>query len=166
MIKDFNIPINEYIRRCEKQIQEWDDQEQQLLSNKELLCEKSVEYASRIILSMVTGKEDLIYGNVLNINLIPNLPSNSCVEVPCLVKKNELVPQSVAPLPMHLANLIQTNINVQQLTVEALKNKKKETVYHAAMLDPHTAGELSLDQIWKMVDELIEAHGSMLPTLS
>ena len=166
MLKDFNIPINEYIRRCEKQIQEWDDQEQQLLSNKELVCEKSVEYASRIILSMLTGKEDLIYGNVLNTNLIPNLPANSCVEVPCLVKKNELVPQSVAPLPMHLANLIQTNINVQQLTVEALKTQKKETVYHAAMLDPHTAGELSLDQIWKMVDELIEAHGSMLPTLS
>ena len=166
LLKDFNIPINEYIRRCEKQIQEWEDQEQQLLSNKELVCEKSVEYASRVILSMVTGKEDLIYGNVLNINLIPNLPSNSCVEVPCLVKKNELVPQSVAPLPMHLANLIQTNINVQQLTVEALKTQKKETVYHAAMLDPHTAGELSLDQIWKMVDELIEAHGSMLPTLS
>ena len=166
LLKDFNIPINEYIRRCEKQIQEWDDQEQQLLSNKELVCEKSVEYASRIILSMVTGKEDLIYGNVLNTNLIPNLPFNCCVEVPCLVKKNELVPQSVALLPMHLANLIQTNINVQQLTVEALKTQKKETVYHAAMLDPHTAGELSLDQIWKMVDELIEAHGSMLPTLS
>ena len=166
LLKDFNIPINEYIRRCEKQIQEWDDQEQRLLSNKELVCEKSVEYASRIILSMVTGKEDLIYGNVLNTNLIPNLPFNCCVEVPCLVKKNELVPQSVAPLPMHLANLIQTNINVQQLTVEALKTQKKETVYHAAMLDPHTAGELSLDQIWKMVDELIEAHGSMLPTLS
>ena len=166
LLKDFNIPINEYIRRCEKQIQEWDDQEQQLLSNKELVCEKSVEYASRIILSMVTGKEDLIYGNVLNTNLIPNLPTNSCVEVPCLVRKNELVPQSVPPLPMHLANLIQTNINVQQLTVEALKTQKKETVYHAAMLDPHTAGELSLDQIWKMVDELIEAHGSMLPTLS
>ena len=89
LLKDFNIPINEYIRRCEKQIQEWDDQEQQLLSNKELVCEKSVEYASRIILSMVTGKEDLIYGNVLNTNLIPNLPANSCVEVPCLVRKNE-----------------------------------------------------------------------------
>ena len=166
LLNDFNIPINEYIRRCEKQIQEWDYQEQQLLCNKKLVCEKSLEYASRIILSMVTGKEDLIYGNVMNTNLIPNLPANSCVEVPCLVKKNQLVPQSVAPLPMHLANLIQTNINVQQLTVEALKTQKKETVYHAAMLDPHTAGELSLDQIWKMVDELIEAHGSMLPTLS
>jgi len=112
---------------------------------------------------MVTGKQDLIYGNVLNQNYIPNLPTNSCVEVPCLVEKDELLPQIVAPLPMHLANLIQTNINVQQLTVEALKTQRKESIYHAAMLDPHTAGELNLDQIWKMVDELIDAHGTMLP---
>ena len=89
--------------------------------------------------------------------------SNCCVEVPCTVQKNDLTPQSVPPLPMHLANLIQTNINVQQLTVEALKTLKKESIYHAAMLDPHTAGELNLDQIWKMVDELLDAHGSMLP---
>ena len=121
-----------------------------------------MEYASRIILGMVTGSKDLIYGNVLNQNFIPNLPHNSCVEVPCIVQKNEIIPQTVTPLPMHLANLIQTNINVQQLTVEALKTQKKETIYHAAMLDPHTAAELNLDQIWKMVDELVEAHGSML----
>jgi alpha-galactosidase len=112
---------------------------------------------------MVTGSKDLIYGNVLNQNFIPNLPHNSCVEVPCIVQKNGIIPQTVAPLPMHLANLIQTNINVQQLTVEALKTQKKETIYHAAMLDPHTAAELNLDQIWKMVDELVDAHGSMLP---
>ena len=101
--------------------------------------------------------------NFLNKNFIPNLPNNCCVEVPCTVQKNDLTPQSVPPLPMHLANLIQTNINVQQLTVEALKTLKKESIYHAAMLDPHTAGELNLDQIWKMVDELLDAHGSMLP---
>ena len=164
LIQQFNIPINEYIRRCEKQIQEWDEQEKQLLNDQELKCEKSVEYAARIIYSMVTGHKDIIYGNVLNQQLIPNLPLNSCVEVPCMVQQNELVPQPVAPLPLHLTNLIQTNISVQQLTIEALKTKKKETIYHAAMLDPHTAGELNLDQIWKMVDELIEAHGSMLPT--
>ena len=164
LIQQFNIPINEYIRRCEKQIQEWDEQEKQLLNDQELKCEKSVEYAARIIYSMVTGHKDIIYGNVLNQQLIPNLPLNSCVEVPCMVQQNELVPQPVAPLPLHLTNLIQTNISVQQLTIEALKTKKKETIYHAVMLDPHTAGELNLDQIWKMVHELIEAHGSMLPT--
>ena len=163
LIRKFDIPINEYIRRCEKQILEWDKQEKDMLSNSKIDNNKSVEYASRVILSMITGKKDIIYGNVLNTNLIPNLPNNSCVEVPCVVQKDDLVPQVVPPLPIHLANLIQTNISVQQLTVEALKTRKKDSIYYAAMLDPHTAGELNLDQIWKMVDELIDAHGSMLP---
>ena len=163
LIRKFDIPINEYIRRCEKQILEWDKQEKDMLSNPKIDNNKSVEYASRVILSMITGKIDIIYGNVLNTNLIPNLPNNSCVEVPCVVQKDDLVPQVVPPLPIHLANLIQTNISVQQLTVEALKTRKKDSIYYAAMLDPHTAGELNLDQIWKMVDELIDAHGSMLP---
>ena len=163
LIRKFDIPINEYIRRCEKQILEWDKQEKDMLSNPKINKYKSVEYASRVILSMITGKKDIIYGNVLNTNLIPNLPNNSCVEVPCVVQKDDLVPQVVPPLPIHLANLIQTNISVQQLTVEALKTRKKDSIYYAAMLDPHTAGELNLDQIWKMVDELIDAHGSMLP---
>ena len=163
LIRKFDIPINEYIRRCEKQILEWDKQEKDMLSNPKIDNNKSVEYASRVILSMITGKKDIIYGNVLNTNLIPNLPNNSCVEVPCVVQEDDLVPQVVPPLPIHLANLIQTNISVQQLTVEALKTRKKDSIYYAAMLDPHTAGELNLDQIWKMVDELIDAHGSMLP---
>ena len=163
LIRKFDIPINEYIRRCEKQILEWDKQEKDMLSNPKININKSVEYASRVILSMITGKKDIIYGNVLNTYLIPNLPNNSCVEVPCVVQKDDLVPQVVPPLPIHLANLIQTNISVQQLTVEALKTRKKDSIYYAAMLDPHTAGELNLDQIWKMVDELIDAHGSMLP---
>ena len=163
LIRKFDIPINEYIRRCEKQILEWDKQEKDMLSNPKIDNNKSVEYASRVILSMTTGKKDIIYGNVLNTNFIPNLPNNSCVEVPCVVQKDDLVPQVVPPLPIHLANLIQTNISVQQLTVEALKTRKKDSIYYAAMLDPHTAGELNLDQIWKMVDELIDAHGSMLP---
>ena len=100
-IKSFrvDIPINEYIRRCEKQIVDWEDQEKELLNNSQLEHTKSVEYASRIILGMVTGSKDLIYGNVLNQNFIPNLPHNSCVEVPCIVQKNEIIPQTVTPLP-------------------------------------------------------------------
>ena len=125
LIRKFDIPINEYIRRCEKQILEWDKQEKDMLSNPKIDNNKSVEYASRVILSMITGKKDIIYGNVLNTNLIPNLPNNSCVEVPCVVQEDDLVPQVVPPLPIHLANLIQTNISVQQLTVEALKTRKK-----------------------------------------
>ena len=166
LLKEFNIPINEYIRRCESQIADWDVQEKELLANNDLVCEKSVEYAARIITSMVTGEEDVIYGNVANNGLIPDLPANSCVEVPCVTSLGKLTPQAVPALPLHLNRLIQTNISVQQLTVEALVTGKKEPIYHAAMLDPHTAAELSLDQIWHMVDDLLEAHEGWIPKFS
>ena len=166
LLGEFNIPINEYIRRCEKQISEWDDQEKELLANQDIICEKSVEYAARIITSMVTGEEDVIYGNVANNGLIPNLPENSCVEVPCVTSLGKLTPQKVPELPLHLSRLMQTNISVQQLTVEALVTGKKDAIYHAAMLDPHTAAELSLDQIWHMVDDLLEAHEGWIPKFS
>ena len=163
LLYEFNIPINEYIRRCEKQIAEWDEQEQDLLAHNDIICEKSVEYAARIITSMVSGEEDVIYGNVMNHGYMPDLPTNSCVEVPCVTSLGKLTPQSVPALPLHLNRLIQTNISVQQLTVEALLTGKKEPIYHAAMLDPHTAAELSLDQIWHMVDDLLEAHQGWIP---
>ena len=166
LLKEFNIPINEYIRRCESQIKDWDAQEAELLANNDLVCEKSVEYAARIITSMVSGEEDVIYGNVINNGLIPDLPANSCVEVPCVTSLNKLTPQKVPALPLHLNRLIQTNISVQQLTVEALVTGKKDPIYHAAMLDPHTAAELSLDQIWHMVDDLLEAHEGWIPKFS
>lgn len=166
LIKKFDIPINEYIRRCEKQLAEWDAQEADLLADTKPLCEKSVEYAARIISSIVTGTPDVIYGNVLNRNLIGNLPENACVEVPCDVNGAGLTPRQVDDLPAHLAGLIQTNITVQQLTVDAIVTGRKEAVYHAAMLDPHTSAELNLDQIWHMVDELLEAHEGWIPALS
>ena len=163
LIEKFNIPINEYIRRCENQIAEWDQQEQDLLSDAPMVCEKSVEYAARIITAIETDTPDVIYGNVLNTQLINNLPANSCVEVPCDVTGKGLTPRAVPDLPMQLAAIMQSNINVQQLTVEALLTGRKEPIYHAAMMDPHTAAELNLDQIWHMVDDLIEAHQGWLP---
>ena len=166
LIQKFDIPVNEYIRRCEKQLAEWDAQEAELLADTKPLCEKSVEYAARIISSIVTGTPDVIYGNVLNRNLIGNLPANACVEVPCDVNGSGLTPRQVDDLPAHLAGLIQTNITVQQLTVDAIVSGRREAVYHAAMLDPHTSAELNLDQIWHMVDELLEAHEGWIPPLS
>ena len=163
LIEKFNIPINEYIRRCENQIADWDQQEQDLLSDAPMVCEKSVEYAARIITAIETDTPDVIYGNVLNNKLINNLPDNSCVEVPCDVTGKGLTPRVVPDLPMHLAAIMQSNINVQQLTVEALLTGRKEPIYHAAMMDPHTAAELNLDQIWHMVDDLIDAHQGWLP---
>ena len=166
LIQKFDIPINEYIRRCEKQLAEWDVQEADLLADTKPLCEKSVEYAARIISSVVTGTPDVIYGNVLNRNLIGNLPENACVEVPCDVGRSGLTPRRVDDLPAHLAGLIQTNITVQQLTVDAIVTGRREAVYHAAMLDPHTSAELNLDQIWHMVDELLDAHQGWIPALT
>ena len=165
LIEKFDIPINEYIRRCEQYIEDWDVQEKALLEDTDMVCEQSLEYAARIVTSMVTGKEDIIYGNVLNASYIDNLPQNACVEVPCQLGSDSLKPQKVGALPLHLTGLMTTNISVQQLTVEALMTGKKEHVYHAAMLDPHTGAELNLDQIWSMVDELLEAHKGWIPEL-
>ena len=114
---------------------------------------------------MEKGREVTINGNVANIGLIDNLPENICVEVTCLINTKGIQPIKVGSIPPHLAALMMTNINVQQLTVEAVLSGKKEYVYHAAMLDPHTAAELSVDEIWNLVDDLLEAHGGMIPKL-
>jgi alpha-galactosidase len=124
----------------------------------------SHEYGSFIIHSMETGIPRVIYGNVMNTGLIDNLPAECCVEVPVLVDKSGLQPTKIGSLPPQLVALMQTNINVQALTVEAALTGKREHIYHAAMMDPHTAAELDLEQIYALVDDLIEAHGDMLPT--
>ena len=126
----------------------------------------SNEYAARIMQAVVSNAPYRFNGNVINTGLLPNLPAGCCVEVPCLVDKNGVQPTRVGALPPHLAALIQTNVNVQALTVEAALTGKREHVYHAAMLDPHTAAELDLDQVWHLVDDLIEAHGELIPPLT
>jgi len=165
LIEQYEIPLDEYIRRCEDQLAEWESEKAALERGEldEVRHERSHEYGSLIIDSMETGEPRIVYGNVANRGLIDNLPQGCCVEVPCLVDKNGLQPTKIGALPPHLAALMQTNINVQALVVEAALSGKRDHIYHAAMLDPHTAAELSLDQIWSLVDELIEAHGDMLP---
>ena len=164
LIERFNIPLDEYITRCEKQIEDWQKLRKKLEDpRRKLRVAASGEYGSLIIHSMETGSPRVIYGNVPNHGLIDNLPQDCCVEVPCLVDKNGVQPTKIGSLPPHLAALMQTNINVQGLTVEAALSGKREHIYHAAMLDPHTAAELDLDQIWSLVDDLIEAHGEWLP---
>jgi alpha-galactosidase len=165
LIEQYEIPIDEYIRRCEDQIAEWEAEKAGLERGEldEQRYERSQEYGSLIIHSMETGEPRVVYGNVANHGLIDNLQVGCCVEVPCLVDKNGLQPSKIGTLPPQLAALMQTNVNVQSLVVEAALTGKREHIYHAAMLDPHTASELSLDQIWSLVDELIEAHGDMLP---
>lgn len=165
LLEQYEIPLDEYIERCELQIAGW-EQAKTMLENgtlNEITHERSHEYGALIIHSMETGTPRVVYGNVSNTGLIDNLPQGCCVEVPCLVDKSGLQPTKIGALPPHLAALNQTNVNVQALVVEAALTGKREHIYHAAMLDPHTAAELSLDQIWSLVDELIEAHGEMLP---
>ena len=164
LIEKYNIPLDEYITRCEKQIAGWARLRKKLENPKSRVSVmRSNEYGSGIIHSQETGIPRVIYGNVPNTGLIDNLPEGCCVEVPCLVDKNGVQPTHIGELPLHLAALMQTNINVQTLTVEAALTGKREYIYYAAMLDPHTAAELDLDQIYALVDELIEAHGEWLP---
>ncbi len=166
LIEEFNIPLDEYPRRCERQIARWDTMRSDYEGAAPIEHTRSHEYASRIILGKETNQPQVIHGNVPNRGLIDNLPEGCCVEVVCLVDGNGLQPTAFGSLPIHLAAMMQTNINVQELTVEAAITGKREHIYHAAMLDPHTAAELSLDQIWHLVDDLIDAHGEYLPTYS
>lgn len=164
LIERYNIPLDEYIRRCEAQIAGWESLRHELEDeNRPITHERSHEYGSAIIHSIETNTPRVVYGNVENTALIDNLPQGCCVEVPCLVDANGIQPVRVGALPPQLAALMQSNINVQALTVEAALTGKREHIYHAAMLDPHTAAELDLDQIWALVDDLIAAHGDWLP---
>ena len=133
-----------------------------ILNNGEITHERSREYASHIMEAVVTGVPYKIGGNVLNRGLIENLPSDACVEVPCMVDYNGINPCRVGRLPVQLAAMNMTNINPQLLTIEAAATRRKEYIYQAAMLDPHTAAELSIDDIVKMCDELIDAHGDYM----
>ncbi|MFN8446479.1 MAG: alpha-glucosidase/alpha-galactosidase [Caldilineaceae bacterium] len=164
LIEEFNIPLDEYIRRCEVQLAMWNKMKQAFEDPAmEMHHERSHEYGSLIVHSLETGTPRVVYGNMPNYGIIDNLPHGCCVEVPTLVDKNGLQPTKIGKIPPQLAAMMQTNINVQSLAVEAALTRKREYVYHAAMMDPHTAAELSLDQIWHLVDDLIEAHGDYLP---
>jgi len=163
LIEKFNIPLDEYPRRCVSQIANWERQYKELTESTTLKHNRSGEYASYIIEAMVTNKPLKIGGNVQNNGLITNLPAEANVEVPCLIDGAGVLGCAVGALPVQLAAMNMTHINVHLIAIEAAVTKKREHVYHAAMLDPHTAAELSLDDIVKMCDELIDAHGDWLP---
>jgi alpha-galactosidase len=166
LISAFNIPLDEYPRRCVDQVAGWEAERARLEGGGALEVERSFEYASTIIRSIETGKPRVIYGNVPNHGLIDDLPAGCTVEVPCLVDGNGVQPTAIGALPPQLAALIRTNVNVQELTVEAALTGRREHVYHAAMLDPHTAAELDLDQIHALVDALLDEHGDWVPALT
>ncbi len=162
LIDQFNVPLDEYPRRCEAQLAEWEGLRASLEHGSAVTVERSDEYGARIVRALETGEPFTFNGNVMNEGLIENLP-HCCVEVPCVADARGITPQPVGPLPPQLAALMQTNANVQGLTVEAALTGEREHVYHAAMLDPHTAAELSLGEIHELVDLLLEAHGELVP---
>ncbi len=164
LIERYNIPLDEYPRRCVNQIAGWAKERDELKTGKHLDHQRTKEYASYIMESIVTNTPYEIGGNVLNKGgLIENLPQDACVEVPCLVNGMGVHPCHVGRLPVQCAAMNMTNINVQLLTIEAAVTRRKEHIYQAAMLDPHTGSELDMDTIVRMVDDLIDAHGSWLP---
>ena len=164
LIDKYNIPLDEYPRRCINQIEGWKKEYEELKQCGVKKHTRSIEYASHIMESIVTGNPYEIGGNVLNKgHLITNLPENACVEVPCLVNGKGIHPCYVGEIPVQCAAMNMTNINVQLLTIEAAVTGKKDHIYQAAMLDPLTASELDIDTIKKMVDDLITAHGDYLP---
>lgn len=167
LIERFRVPLDEYIRRCESIERTWHATREKMLADEQLTVHQSVEYGSEIIHSVVTGRERVIYGNVLNHGLIDNLPYGCCVEVPCLVDRNGVQPTRIGSLPPQLAAICQTNVNVQSLIVAAALEGRRDYAYQAAMLDPHTAAELTLDEIWALCDDLFAAHEAdgMLPAM-
>ena len=164
LIAEFNIPLDEYPRRCEQQIAQWEGLRASLSDGGSVTASRSDEYAAGIVHALETGGSFAFNGNVMNEGLIDNLPY-CCVEVPCLVEEGGIAPQPVGSLPPQLAALIQTNVNVQGLTVEAALTGRRDYVDHAAMLDPHTAAELPLAEIHELVEALLEAHGTWVPAL-
>ena len=165
LLEQYQVPLDEYVDRCEYSLKRWGDYANTLQEESKLETYRSNEYAGEIIRAVVTGDAVVINGNVPNNGLIDNLPAEACVEVPCLIDRSGISPTKIGKLPPQLAAMMQTNINVQELTVEAIATGKKESVYHAAMMDPHTAAELSLDDIWKLTDDMLAAHGDMIPAL-
>ncbi len=162
LIERYNIPLDEYPRRCINQIENWKKDREKYMHD-DVTHTRTTEYASYIMEAIVTDIPYKIGGNVINNVLIPNLPAEACVEVACLVNKNGIQPCAQKPLPLQLAAMNSAMIGVQLLTIEAAVTQKKETIYQAAMLDPHTSSELSIDEIIRLCDDLIEAHGSYLP---
>jgi alpha-galactosidase len=165
LIDEFNIPLDEYPRRCIEQIKEWKERSADHVSNPAITHKRTTEFGSYIMEAIETNKPTRIHGNVMNDMLITNLPAKACVEVPCLVDGNGVQGCRVGDLPEQCAAINRTNVNVQILTMEAALTRKKDLVYQAAMLDPHTAAELTIDEIVNLCDDLFEAHGEMIPEM-
>ena len=162
-IERLRIPVDEYIRRSEENLEIYAEEKRKLAAGEPFELERSGEYASLIIHSMVTGEPRTVYGNVRNTGLIRNLPQDACVEVPCLVDKAGVQPTVIGDLPPQCAALDRTFLNVVELAVRGALEGRRDHVLQAVLLDPNAAGTLSVAQTGAMVDELLAAHAAALP---
>jgi alpha-galactosidase len=158
LIEKFNIPLDEYPRRCVNQIAGWAKQKEEIMAGGKVEHTRSREYASYIMEAIYNNKPYKIGGNVINHGLISNLPYEACVEVPCLVDRAGIHPTYIGELPLQLAAMNSSNIYPQMLAIEAAVTGDRQKVYQAAMMDPHTGATLSTDEIVAMCDELLDAH--------
>ena len=163
LIAEFGIPLDEYPKRCVEQQADWKDQAATLKTAAGLDVPKSHEFAAEMMNAIVTGQPYTAYGNLPNTGQIPQLPLGAAVETPCLVDMNGVQPSVVTDIPPQLVALMRSQINVQELTVRALLDEEPEHLYHAAMMDPHTAAELDLRQIRSLVSDILAAHGVWIP---
>lgn len=163
LIETFGIPLDEYPKRCIEQVAEWKAQAAELAKQASVKVPKSHEFAAEMMNAIVTDRPFTAYGNLPNRGQVPQLPLGAAVETPCLVDQNGVQPSVVTDIPPQLVALMRTQVNVQELTVRALLDENPEHIYHAAMMDPHTAAELDLRQIRALVDDLLAAHGDWLP---
>jgi len=162
-LERYRVPVNEYITRCEDNLIEFERVKEALAAGEAMPLERSSEYAATIVNSMVTGEPSVVYGNVPNTGLIPELPTGTCVEVPCVVEQNGLRPTQVLDYPPQLAALNRTYANVVELTVRAVLEERPDYVRIAALLDPNTSATLTLDEVDALCDELTLAHGDLIP---
>ena len=164
LIEEFNVPLDEYPRRCVRQIESWEKQRAALVEDPDIRHQASHEFGAYIINAIETGEEYHAAGNVMNTGLIGNLPEKTCVEVDCIIDANGVTPMKVGDLPEPCAALNRTNIGTQILATEAVLERRRDHIYQAALLDPHTSAELTVDETVALCDQLIEAHGDWLPT--
>lgn len=171
LVERFNVPLDDYLRRCEEQIERWHTLRAELERGEGIEVRRSAEYGARIVNAIETDEPFRFNGNVPNSSaaggrLLADFAEEAVVEVPCVADARGITPEHVGALPPQLAGLIRTNLNVHELVVRAALDRSREHAYHAAMLDPHTAAELSLDEIRRLVDELLDAHGDLVPELT
>jgi alpha-galactosidase len=172
LVQAFKIPLDEYVRRSARNLEEFEETRRKVEAGEAFELRRSHEYAADIIHAMETGRDWSFNGNVPNSldrrtpALIPNLPADAVVEVPCLVNGAGVQPVHAGELPAQLAGLNRSHVTVHQLAVDAALTGSRDALYQAVMLDPHTASVLSLDEVWAMTDELLDAHGDALPRLT